>query len=925
VNKLKLIIIFSFLSLFFYKNIQAQNLIEVTTLDGIISAQYYDSPAGENYENLIDKNTQTKYLTFHNQAWIQFQTPDSYIVTKYSITSANDYPERDPMNWVLYGSNDDTNWTAIDSQADQTFADRFQENAYQFANTTGYIFYRLNMTNQSGSILQLSEWKIFGVPASGVADLQNITFFGGTASAEYNDSSYGVQNIFDHLTGTKYLIPHSSGWVQYKCEYPDLYIVTKYTITSADNSPEYDPKSWALLGSNDNFAWTTLDTQTNQTFPARNQEVKYTFNNTNQFRYYRLSITANNGGTYLQLAELKLYGLKGPGGNYPGADFSAEQTTIIPGDSVKFTNLSQNALSYQWTFPGGTPSTSTDENPNVKYDSSGTYDVTLKVSNGINSDNITKQNFISVVDINKQQMADDIKQEFLLCWDSYKKYAWGYDELNPLSKSGSNWYGPSFLMTPVDALDTMILMGLKAEADSARQLIDANLNFNQDVFVSNFEFTIRFLGGLISSYELTGDQKLLSLAKDLANREMPAFTKSPTGMPYGDVNLKTGAVRRPDTNPAEVGTMLIEFGTLSKLTGDSTYYNAAKKALLKLYSLRSKIGLVGNGINIETGTWTGTDCSVSGGIDSYFEYLIKCALLFNDNDCLSMWQSTIKEINKYLLDSTSTGVWYGHSDMDTGSRTATQFGSLDAFFGDPLCLDGEIQRAAELEESCYKMWNRYGIEPEQLDYSTMTATSPGYYLRPEIIESAYYLYHYTQNPHYLIMGKTFFDDLKKYCRTDNGYVQLSSVITHQQTDGMPSYFLAETMKYLYLLFAPPSTLNFDSIIFNTEAHPFQKALSLTGTTSMIPEKFNLYQNFPNPFPTPFNPNTNIRFYLPKAAHVTLKIYNELGQHIETVINENLTAGTYTKEFIPRGLASGIYFYQLKTEDYTTSNKMVYLK
>jgi len=907
----------------------SQTRIDITNLDGKISAEYYDSPAGEDYENLIDRNTQTKYLTFHAEAWIQFQVPNPYIVNSYSITSANDHPERDPMSWALYGSNDGNNWTAIDSQSNQTFSQRFQTLSFSFSNTKGYSYYRLGMVNhQQSDILQLSEWNIYGIPVSRTFDPQDITNFGGTALAEFNDSDYGIQNIIDNLWGTKYFTNHAACWVEYKSDYPNLYILKKYSITSSSNGTDDNPKSWQLEASIDNLNWVILDTQSKQTFDSSYAVNEYSVTDTNQYKYFRLDITSNNGGSGLQIAELKLFGFKGRGGNYPDADFTVNTTTIIPGDTVYYKNLSQGATSLNWIFKGGKPAASTEENPVVVYDTAGVYDVSLTVSNSGNRDNLTQTGYITVEDINKQQIADEIKQEFLLCWDSYVKYAWGYDELNPLSKTGSNWYGPSFLMTPVDALDTMILMGLKSEADSARQLIDTQLNFNQDVYVSNFEFTIRFIGGLLSSYELTGDTKLLSLAKDLANRGIKAFRKSPTGMPYGDVNLKTGAVRRAGTNPAEIGTMLIEYGTLSKLTGDTTYYNTAKRALLKLYSLRSSTGLVGNGINIETGQWTGTDCSVSGGIDSYFEYLIKSKLLFNDKDCANMWKSTLTAINKYLLDSTSTGDWYGHADMNSGVRTSTQFGSLDAFFGDPLCLSGETWRAAELEESCYKMWNRYGIEPEQLDYSTMTATSPGYYLRPEIIESAYYLYHYTQNPRYLIMGKTFFDDLKKYCRTPNGYVQLSSVITHQQTDGMPSYFLAETLKYLYLLFAPPSTIDFDSVIFNTEAHPMQMNFTLVDTAAAIPEKFNLYQNYPNPF----NPGTVVEFDIPQNAHVSIKIYNTLGQDVKTLVDQDMEAGNHKVEFTASGLASGVYFYQLRADSnsnqnqlYVSSNKMVYIK
>jgi mannosidase alpha-like ER degradation enhancer 2 len=120
------------------------------------------------------------------------------------------------------------------------------------------------------------------------------------------------------------------------------------------------------------------------------------------------------------------------------------------------------------------------------------------------------------------------------------------------------------------------------------------------------------------------------------------------------------------------------------------------------------------------------------------------------------------------------------------------------------------------------MWNLYGIEPEIIDYRTMRVVDPRYALRPEIMESAYYLHHFTKDPRYLEMGRAFFEDLRRYCRTDDGYTVLKSVVTKEKGDLMPSYFLAETLKYLYLLFAPENTLDFDAIVFNTEAHPLKK-------------------------------------------------------------------------------------------------------
>src|SRR5690242_14321458 len=246
-----------------------------------------------------------------------------------------------------------------------------------------------------------------------------------------------------------------------------------------------------------------------------------------------------------------------------------------------------------------------------------------------------------------KQLAAEVKAEFLHAWTGYKKYAWGHDDLKPLSKTYHDWYAEPLLMTPVDALDTMTLMGLKSEAKSTREYIATHLSFDKDIDVQNFEITIRLLGGLLSNYEMTGDKRLLHLAEDLGNRLLPVFN-SPTGLPYRYVNLKTGKVRGNVTNPAEAGTLLIEFGTLARLTHRQIFYDKAKRALVEIYHRRSPIGLVGTWINVETGQWTDTDSHISGAIDSYYEYLLKCAILFDDKDCRRLWDDSIVAINKYL-------------------------------------------------------------------------------------------------------------------------------------------------------------------------------------------------------------------------------------------------------------------------------------
>jgi len=414
-----------------------------------------------------------------------------------------------------------------------------------------------------------------------------------------------------------------------------------------------------------------------------------------------------------------------------------------------------------------------------------------------------------------------VKQEFLHCWNAYKKYAWGHDDVKPLTKSYRDWHKHSLLMTPVDAFDTMVLMGLKDESKEAKELILDSLSFDRDMEVQSFEITIRLLGGLLSAYQFDGDKRFLALADDLGKRLLPVYN-TPTGMPYRFVNLQTGKLRDSLNNPAEIGTALIEFGTLSKLTGKQEYYDKPKNAMVQLFNRRSKIGLVGSTINVVTGEWTDTTSYIGGGIDSYYEYLLKSWRLFGDPDCKAMWDSTIAAVNTYVADDRGGRLWYGEVGMNSGVRTGTEFGSLEAFFPAVLALSGDMDRAQKLEASCFTMWNLYGIEPEEINYQTMTVTDSVYVLRPEIIESAFYLKHFTHEKEYTQMGETFYRNLVRYCRVDGGYARLKNVVTREQSDRQDSFFLAETLKYLYLLVSQDNAFDFEHLTFNTEAHPIRR-------------------------------------------------------------------------------------------------------
>jgi ER degradation enhancer, mannosidase alpha-like 2 len=420
----------------------------------------------------------------------------------------------------------------------------------------------------------------------------------------------------------------------------------------------------------------------------------------------------------------------------------------------------------------------------------------------------------------KQEMCNKVKQATQHAWKGYKDYAWGSDDLRPLTKQPKNWYKTSMLMTPVDAFDTFTMLGLKDEAKEAKDLILAKLNFDIDNDVQVFEITIRLLGGLITAYELDGNKKFLALAKDLADRMMPAF-KTKTGMPYRYVHLQTGKLRDSINNPAEIGTLMMEFGKLSKITGNPKYYNTAKKAIMYVYNHRSSIGLVGEQIDVQTGKWVNSRSHIGAYIDSYYEYLYKCWLLFGDKDFKTAFDTHNKAIKKYLISPTANGSFMHQVDLNTGKVIGTTYGALEAFYAGLCAFAGDIELGRQIQEANYYMWTKFNIEPEEFNFKADTITSAYYILRPENLESAFYMYRLTGQLKYLWQGKVMVESILDHCRNDVAFASLKNVLTFEKANSMESFFFGETLKYAYLIFAPESTLDFKKVVLTTEAHPFK--------------------------------------------------------------------------------------------------------
>jgi len=424
---------------------------------------------------------------------------------------------------------------------------------------------------------------------------------------------------------------------------------------------------------------------------------------------------------------------------------------------------------------------------------------------------------------NSRQLSQEVKDEFIRTWDAYKNHAWGHDVLLPISKSYKDWYDESLHISPIDAYSTMKVMGLHDRASEIERFVIDSVNWEKDLFVKTFEVNIRILGGLLAMYQYTADPLILQKTEDFGKRMLLAFN-SPTGIPYYWFNLDTGETRGEKVNVAEAASYLMEMGILSYYTSNPVYYRAAKEASLAVWTRASEKNLVGEVIDVETGEWLNENSHICAGIDSYYEYLFKAWLLFQDPDLKKIWDTSIEAIQTYLADESDSTLWYRRVNMHSGEETSTVVTLYDAFFPAILALSGDLPRAGKNQNTWFGLWNKYGLEPMVYDYTTGEPNYPVYDLNPEIIESAYYLYHITGDEKYYHMGEKFWADIKKFCRTDIAFSSVEDVRTMEKRDYMPTFFFAETLKYLYLIFTESTgSFDLDNYVFNTEAHPFKKA------------------------------------------------------------------------------------------------------
>lgn len=259
---------------------------------------------------LIDNDLNSKFLAdYSSDFWMQQELAESRVVLKYSLTSGNDAPDRDPVDWEFSGSQDGSTWTVLDTRTGQSFAERNQTKDFAVDSDDAYKYYRLSVTANGGSgAIQISEWRIYVSPAgpSGPQDFTSEATL--TVSMENGGGANGGEGslkLIDNDNNTKFLASYSPDfWMQQ--ELPEAEVVNKYTITSANDAPDRDPLDWTLSGSNDGSNWEDLDTRTGETFENRNFTRSFNVANTSPYKYYRLSVTANNGSDGIQISEWRL-------------------------------------------------------------------------------------------------------------------------------------------------------------------------------------------------------------------------------------------------------------------------------------------------------------------------------------------------------------------------------------------------------------------------------------------------------------------------------------------------------------------------------------------------------------------------------------------------------------------------------------------
>ncbi|KAJ3575539.1 hypothetical protein NP233_g1040 [Leucocoprinus birnbaumii] len=481
---------------------------------------------------------------------------------------------------------------------------------------------------------------------------------------------------------------------------------------------------------------------------------------------------------------------------------------------------------------------------------------------------------------NWEDAKKQVKDAFKFALDGYLKQAHPFDELRAVNGGGSNKFN-GWGVTLYDALDTMWIMDLKEEFQHALELISKQefLPTTTWTFAPFFETVIRYLGGLLSAYALSGEPILLRQADMLGMKLLPVFNGTKSGLPAYSVQTENGKSGWGFSGPmvlfAEATSCQLEFKYLAKLTGRKEYYETVERVMDIVYDTKAKDGLFADKWTSD-GKQFSSHFTVGASADSGYEYLLKQWLLMGDIKAREQYLTSIEGIINSLLHITpERELLYVTSKVK--DDPTNDFEHLACFLPGLLALGAKTlpfsllppikaehhKWAAEgLAYTCYMAYadSRCGLSPDSVhmndagkwmdfvrgweragrphaippglkergpvrktdrDARDYYVKRPQYYLRPETIESFFILYKTTGNVKWRERGWEIFQAIQKFAKTRYGYGSISDVgrTPHFPLDDMPSFFLAETLKYLYLLFDDTDIIPLDKWVFNTEAHP----------------------------------------------------------------------------------------------------------
>lgn len=450
-------------------------------------------------------------------------------------------------------------------------------------------------------------------------------------------------------------------------------------------------------------------------------------------------------------------------------------------------------------------------------------------------------------------------------WDAYVASAWGYDELQPVSRQGKDTFAPGLGTTIVDSLSTLFLLGeadgLDGRYQKARDWVAYSLDFSKVGRVIVFETVIRILGGLLSMFHLSGDRMYLHKAEELGARLAAGFD-TPQGLPWPRCFLNE--IGRCERNTqvgdslylAELGSIQLEFRALAHHSQQPLlkYMRNVTELILDHFETAESTVMRLNGSNralypftmsLSSGKWTTNLVTLGAPADSYFEYLVKLWVQSGRRETV-YWERFARVMDGLLDIATYTsrnGVTIVRDVVpspDGQVRFQHRMDHFSCYIPGMIVLgiDGlpkdDVERrrkwevlAEQLTETCFQMYERSpsGLSGEliRLNHVDHWTMSGGYQLRPEAVEAFFYMYRYTKKEKYRDYAWHVFQHLERHCRVDSG--GYSSLRTARSThpvkgDVMHSFLISETFKYLYLIFGDdPSELPLDKWVFNTEAHP----------------------------------------------------------------------------------------------------------